>query len=1284
MGISINLEFGDGDFERGFAQNQFVVTVATSESKITLSRAQLSPSPEIPELYKRWKDEYHSLLKKKLLKKKQQRGFKNPQPTHISSQVSSQNYGEQARALQRQLHEWLKPVKLELEPILQQYADSEIHLIVHTEKVTSPSTKYFLHRLPWQEWDLFFQNFSSRDNTRKNYTGEAALCFHSHQAYTVVESSSNKMRRVKIISIFGDSEGIDTDADQELISKLKKRGAELIYLTQPSRTEFNTLWEEPCDILFFAGHSNTQSDGIGGVIHLNRDESLSLADIKKTLSAAIRQGLKLAIFNSCDGLGLAFDLAQLNLPYIIVWREVVPDKIAQKFLEYFLSSFASGKSLFASVEEARIKLCELEDLEKQLPGVTWLPIICQNTIEPPPCWSDLGGLTGKLPDNPYRGLSAFREKDAPFYFGPEKFIADLLLAVYNMPLVAVIGASGSGKSSVVFAGLVPRLRTTRDVAIISFRPEDKPFDNLAIALSHLDPNPEPYNTPRSQLDNRLAQIGLDLDWRHDETKLCNYIQTIISASGYQRLVLIADQFEELYTLTTETERCSFLKALYFAIKDTSNFTLVLTLRADFLGIVLNSLLGKALQEYAPKLLTPMDSQELRDAIEKPAEKMKVELSPGLTNKLIADLGNHPGRLPLLEFALTQLWEKQENWYLTHEAYEEIGGLEKALAKHADEVLDELQLEDLENRYKAERIFIQLVSPGAGTEDTRRVATRQEVGSQNWDLVQKLADKRLVVTGRDETNGVETVEIVHEALIREWGTLREWIQDNREFRTWQERLKPNVREWQDNQYDSGRLLQETSLSVALKWYKERFDELTDQEKQFIEASAEKQKKQEEEKKRSHEFTTFLIDAEAGRIISGSEKYFNTEAALINAIKDGKLLKNRIWKPEIPFRYQMQTVSNLQEIIYKFEVRILKGHTDTVTSVKFSPDGKTVASASYDGTVKLWNATTEREIKTLTGHRYPVTSVIFSPDGKTVASASHNGTVKLWDATTGTVINTLTGHTSIVWSVIFSPDGKTVASASYDKTVKLWDATNGREIKTFTGHRYPVTSVKFSPDGKTVASASHNGTVKLWDATTGTVINTLTGHTSIVWSVIFSPDGKTVASASYDGTVKLWDATTGTVINTLTGHKNVVTSVIFSPDGKTVASASRDGTVKLWDATNGRVINTLTGHTSIVWRVIFSPDGKTVASASNDKTVKLWDATNGREINTLTGHTDTVTSVIFSPDGKTVASASADKTVILWDLDLDNLLVRGCRLIRNYLKHSPDVSQEDRNLCDGIGS
>jgi len=384
--------------------------------------------------------------------------------------------------------------------------------------------------------------------------------------------------------------------------------------------------------------------------------------------------------------------------------------------------------------------------------------------------------------------------------------------------------------------------------------------------------------------------------------------------------------------------------------------------------------------------------------------------------------------------------------------------------------------------------------------------------------------------------------------------------------------------------------------------------------------------------------------------------------------------------IPFQ-QRRWEHDFLSTLYNSGQVTLEGHTEAVTSVSFSPDGKKIVSGSWDNTLKIWNANTGQEIITLKGHKSPVNCVSFSPDGKKIVSGSgsrsyFNGTedhpVKIWDATTGQEIRTFEVGVFGVTSVSFSPDGKKIASGSKDG-VKIWDTETGKALQTGA---WGTTSVSFSPDGKKIVSGSKDKTLKIWDANTGQEIITLKGHTDRVTSVSFSPDGKRIVSGSEDG-VKIWDANTGQEILTLKGHKSSVNCVSFSPDGKKIVSGSGNvyyrtkNTIKIWNANTGQEILTLKGHTDGVNSVSFSPDGKRIVSGSKDG-VKIWDANTGQEILTLKGHTDGVTSISFSPDGKKIASGSDDYSIKIWEAETGKELqtLTGHTEVINSVSFSPD--------------
>ena len=331
----------------------------------------------------------------------------------------------------------------------------------------------------------------------------------------------------------------------------------------------------------------------------------------------------------------------------------------------------------------------------------------------------------------------------------------------------------------------------------------------------------------------------------------------------------------------------------------------------------------------------------------------------------------------------------------------------------------------------------------------------------------------------------------------------------------------------------------------------------------------------------------------------------------------------------------------------KLRTLAGHTNHVHSAAFSRDAKAIVTASADNTAIVWNAESGEKLRTLAGHTSSVYSAAFSPDGKAIVTASVDNTAIVWNAESGEKLRTLAGHTSYVLSAAFNPDGKAIVTASGDKTAIVWNAESGKKIRTLAGHTSSVSSAAFSPDGKAIVTASWDNTAIVWNAESGEKLRTFAGHTSSVDSAAFSPNGKAIVTASMDKTVIVWNAESGEKLRTLAGHTYSVSSAAFSPDGKAIVTASYDNTAIVWNAESGEKLRTLAGHTSSVYSAAFSPDGKAIVTASYDKTAIVWNAESGEEIRTLAGHTNRVDSAAFSPDGKAIVTASWDKTAIVWD-------------------------------------
>ncbi|HEY9692496.1 MAG TPA: caspase family protein [Oculatellaceae cyanobacterium] len=963
------------------------------------------------------------------------------------------------------------------------------------------------------------------------------------------------------------------------------------------------------------------------------------------------------------------------------------DKNSEKFTQALYDTLVaapqlSGLSVACWITQLQVSLADAFPIDIWLSGAQGvIEVLPEKTAFQN---SDIEGLD--LGICPYKGLRAFGEEDAQYFYGRENLIQQLINQVVHKSFLAVVGASGSGKSSVIQAGVIAQLRQGKQFPgsdkwlIRKVTPGIRPLEALSRRLVNSGIDKEKATLQALQIEGMFYQ-GME-----------GFVYWIRSRPE-SMVMLVIDQFEELFTLAPSEDRQRFLDLILGAVEYAADkFKLIITLRTDFIAACLEVPKLAILLQQSNVLVPPkLTSDDYRRVIVNPAEQVGLKVANDLVEVLLQELNHSAGDLPLLEFVLEQLWEYRSQGELTLQAYQEqVGGIKGALEQKAQAVYESL---DAQAKECARWIFLSLTQLGEGTEDTRRrvfksdlVVKKYQAALVDRTLQALIAAKLVVVSLEDESRtppptpprprggeqedlssikspspgfkkggnellevreeSVElslevmkqqvTVEVAHEILIRHWSTLRWWLEENRARLRSQRQIAQAALQWKHNGKQSDFLLQGVRLAEAEDIYIKYTDELSADVQEFIAACLEQRKQQQfEQKKRLRQAQKAVVAISVLAIAAsgfGGLAYLQSQAAqlreidALNSSSQANLLLN----------------NQLEALIAS--VKATKRLNNTI-AIPANVKAETVSTLQQV-------VTTIQERDRLNSHTDGIVSVAYSPNNQLLASASIDKTIKIW-TNRGLLLKTLRGHNEAVYSVSFSADSKILASAGVDKTIKLWNVSDGRLLKTISAHNQTVNSVTFSPDGNIIASGSADQTIKFWRISDGRLLRTLSGHNAGVISITFNPDGNTIASASEDKTIKLWKVSDGQLIKTLSGHTNWVNSVAFSFDGKFVASSGADKTIKLWNSSDGKLLKTISGHNDSVWGVAFSPNSKIIASASRDNTVKLWNL-NGIELETFKGHKKGVYNVSFSPDSQTIASASLDNTIKIWQRRESSLL------------------------------
>lgn len=893
---------------------------------------------------------------------------------------------------------------------------------------------------------------------------------------------------------------------------------------------------------------------------------------------------------------------------------------------------------------------------------------------------------------PYQGLIAFQESDAKYFFGRENLVGELLNSIQQTSFITIAGPSGSGKSSVARAGLFHALRegkleksNTWRLAIM--QPKDDPIEQLAFAIGQIERNPNAGNYLRK-------------NWGDDPLSLNILVNTLLDNDPRQRFVLLVDQFEELFTQTKDDrKRAGFIRLITAAsLEKTTKVKIVLSLRSDFISHCTRYPVLRELMNQQIKLVGAMDPSDLVKAITKPSLKVGTEIDPALVAEIVEEMKGEPGALPLMSFALRDLFlaektEKDKPMDLTLQEYLDHGGIQHALEKHANKAFNKFSLEQKD---LAEIIFSKLIEVGEGRPDTRRTVEFKElipVGTKLEDVLKVVSalsneEVRLLTTDSPilkkkidadfETNF--TVTIAHEKLIEAWPWLRQLVDNNREIIALQNQVKSDALTWikesdEGYLYRGAKLLrieeilnwdslsENVSLTTSLN-----LDEIS---LKFIEASRAEEENQLEKKRiqlRELQLQTELAKARA--LATQAEvaiKRNDPKNAFLFALKalnhfnvDGKPVTEA----------DVALTKALIELPYR---SILKGHTGSVNSAFFNHDGSKIVTASSDKTIIIWNNKSESQGEIefiLKGHEKNINSAIFNHDGSLIVSTSDDKTARLWHID-GSIMAILEGHTEAVNSAVFNNDSSKIITASSDGTARLWNG-QGKYEKTLSKHTSPVKSAIFSQNGNLILTSSEDEITCLWNRE-GTFIALLKGSTDGINQNAFSINGEFIVTSSRENKIAwIWDKS-GAFVDVLKGHTDEVTSAAFNHGNpfnlvdSRIITSSTDGTARLWKE-DGTFIAALREHTDEVYLAKFNYDGNRIITTSWDNTTRLWDD-DGHLIAILEGHTKKINSAEFDFSGSKFITASADQTIWLWD--------GNCTLLSIFIGHRASVTSATFN-------